>query len=629
MFAILYDYQKTAWRLSTSITILTLLIATLLLTACGGGSSSKSAVGASNPPSAGGTAPTNGGPTLPFSSYAPHWDDIGVFSSANSCGECHKASTDGSNILRAPVSGDDISPIKQWRHSMMANSFSDPYYQAVMQNEVAEFPHLAGFIEDKCLTCHTPMSRTHAHQTGTSLSSENCNLSDGCYRLDNTFNQMHAREGISCTACHQMQETDNDSGKYIISATDRIIYGPQPNPPANPMLNNTQYQLAVSPHISESQFCGGCHDLSTPSININTGSVSSHQFPEQKPYSEWQNSVYSQAGASAKSCQDCHMPEIENYQTALAVRPNGSANSQWPSRDNYSQHSFVGANTYMLSMLQQQREVLGIADSTTVAGFQKQIELSRAFLADGSAELSVSSINYGNNSFNIDVKIDNKSGHKLPTSYPSRRVGLNVIVRDSGGNVLYQSGTPDSNGRLSTDSLHSSDSCTAVQKAANYQLQDCYTPHQNIITNEQQVAVYEAVMADSNGHSNYVLLYGDHYIKDNRIPPIGYTELASNPLFDDATAIAGAAIQDDDFNKAGNGSQGTGSDIVHYQIPSAAHWPLDPADIEVQITLYYQTIRPAFVAALKRDNNLIKHFTDSYQQQPPLPEVIDSLLISP
>ncbi|MEH6558301.1 MAG: hypothetical protein V7708_10915 [Oceanicoccus sp.] len=608
------------------------LVSLLLLIGCGGGSSGSSAAVATPPPvdnSVDGDSSdpidVDDTPILPFSSLDAHWEDIGVFSSASSCSECHKASTDNSNTLREPVSGNDISPEAGWRHSLMANSFSDPYFQAVMQNEVAEFPAIAGFIEDKCLNCHTPMSRTHAHQTGTSLSTDSCSLSDGCYRLQDSLDQMHAREGISCTACHQMQANDNDSGEYVISSTDRIIFGPQENPLAGPMLNNTQYQLEASSHISDSQFCGGCHDLSTPSIDVNTGELSEHKFPEQTPYKEWENSIFSQSGPNAKSCQDCHMPEIDNYQTALAVKRNGETNSQWPIRENYSQHTFVGANIQILSMLQEQREVLGIADVTTVDGFQRQIDLTREFISNNSADLAVDSMSYGNESLNIDVSIHNKSGHKFPSSYPSRRVWLNLIVRDSSGAILFQSGTPGSNGLLDTDSVQGGVSCTQVQKSTDYRVEDCYSAHQNVIESEQQVAVYEAVMADSNGHSNYMLLYGDHYLKDNRIPPVGYTELLDNPLFDKTTAIAGLARQDDDFNKAANGDQGTGRDVVHYQIPWAANWPMNPAEVEVEIILYYQSIRPAFAAALQGDHALITHFADSYRQHPPKPEVIANL----
>lgn len=85
-----------------------------------------------------------------------------------------------------------------------------------------------------------------------------------------------------------------------------------------------------------------------------------------------------------------------------------------------------------------------------------------------------------------------------------------------------------------------------------------------------------------------------------------YTEKLGNPLFNRATTLAGAARLDNDINKAGDGSQHTGSGIVYVQNAWEANWP---ADIHVGATLHYQSIRPVFVAALQRDNKLIKHVT--------------------
>ncbi len=104
--------------------------------------------------------------------------------------------------------GEDISPFFDWKSSVMANAFTDPYFRATMKHETEAFPHLAGFIEDTCLTCHTPMARAHAHQTGVSLEKDaSCGHDKGCYRADQAMADPHAREGISCTACHQITDS--------------------------------------------------------------------------------------------------------------------------------------------------------------------------------------------------------------------------------------------------------------------------------------------------------------------------------------------------------------------------------------------------------------------------------------
>ena len=181
--------------------------------------------------------------------FDPNWGTVGVFTQAETCAECHRASGDQDPgipaVMRYPLQddGEDISPSYQWRHSMMAHAFDDPYYQAAVEDEVSAFPALAGFIEDTCLTCHTPMAHTNAHQTGTDLSDPNvdltCLLPDGCYRFDTASSQNHAREGISCTLCHQIKNDnlgtrDSFSGGFTIAEAGDpeafTIYGPYQNP---------------------------------------------------------------------------------------------------------------------------------------------------------------------------------------------------------------------------------------------------------------------------------------------------------------------------------------------------------------------------------------------------------------
>ncbi|NNF97411.1 MAG: hypothetical protein HKM94_10840, partial [Halobacteria archaeon] len=101
-------------------------------------------------------------------SFDPNWGTAGVFTQAETCRNCHRASSDQDPatpaVMRYPLqdNGEDISPTTQWRHSIMAHAFDDPYFQAKVQEETHIFPALAGFIEDKCLTCHSPMGRTNA-----------------------------------------------------------------------------------------------------------------------------------------------------------------------------------------------------------------------------------------------------------------------------------------------------------------------------------------------------------------------------------------------------------------------------------------------------------------------------------
>jgi hypothetical protein len=566
--------------------------------------------------------------------FNPHWGDVGVFTNAAKCSECHTASTDGSGVMRLPqtAQGADISPAAGWRHSLMAHAWNDPYFQATVEDQVAEFSAYAGNIEDKCLTCHSPMAHTTAHATGQGLSTSDCSLNGSCYRIETAEQDNHAREGVSCTVRHQMRHGGEElnSGNYSIAGEDdenaRIIYGPFSNPRTQPMANNTQYQVARGDYISASEHCGSCHELDTPTFDINTGhpAAPAQKLREQAAYSEWNNSSYADGGADDRSCQDCHTQGPGNYQTPIAIMRSGSANPGWPQREPFSLHSVAGGNTYVLGLLKTWRKELGIADTTTEAGFDQAIASGRASLGRA-ATVALLSPQLNGNELELDVRIENRTGHKLPTGYPSRRMWLHLTVSDATGKVLFESGKPDDRGNLALDAQQLAPACLALAKDESFSNAYCYVPHRNDISDARQVPVYESVMADTNGHIVYSLLYGATYLKDNRIPPAGFSSDGAN--YDVATASVGAALGDSDFNRE-EGRQGSGSDTVHYEIEldKNAAGPLS-----VDVRLWYQSIRPAFLASMSHRGEKTDRLRLMTQQQPPLPELLarQTLVVPP
>ena len=573
---------------------------------------------------------------VPAAAFNPDWGSVGVFSAATACSDCHRASADQDPslpaVMRDPLqdNGADISPYTQWRHSVMAHALDDPYYRATVEDEATVLPALAGFIEDKCLTCHAPMAHTNAHQTGVDLAQDaSCTLPDGCYRLDTAEVQDHAREGTSCTLCHQIRDEglgsdDSFSGGYKIAAAgdtgDFTIYGPYQNPHqggANSMMNRSGYTPVYGQQVTGSAHCATCHTLYTPVIEIDTGTATDGEFLEQGAFLEWQNSVYVTGAREAQECQDCHMPDPAPgaYSTRISVLPDGSVNEIWPERMPFFTHSMVGGNTYLLELLRDYRAALGIEGSTSVDGFNQQISLTRDLLQTATATLAITDVQALNGELEISVRITNHSGHKLPTGFPSRRMWIHLAVTDPSNRLIFASGAPDAAGEISTDTARLAADCMAPVKPPGFDSSACYEPHRDSIDAASQIAIYETALADTNDDITHILLYADHYLKDNRIPPEGFTNNRAD-VIEPQTRPAGIG-NDADFNRDANG-EGSSTDTVHYRVPMTD----TNGRYTVDAQLLYQAIQPAFVHGLSSDTARVNTFKTLYRDNPPTIEAL-------
>ena len=512
------------------------------------------------------------GQTLPTGSTS-------VFEGSGGCATCHTQGGPNTSALQ-DQNGNDVSPATYWRSSMMANSVKDPLWQAKVKAEIESNPHLQAVIEDKCTSCHAPMGNTQAAYNG---------------QEDYTFSEMLidplAKDGVSCSVCHQIQDPqqgggDSFSGHFDIDDS-RTIFGPFTNPVTGPMMNMVNYTPSFSPHIGESEMCATCHTLFTPYVN-DAGEVVG-EAPEQVPYLEWLNSDYPDAGIE---CQTCHMPTRDENIT-LSNRP------QWlGSRNPLHAHEFVGGNIFMLKLMQQFGTELGVTASST--HFDSTISRTLRLLQTHTATLDIQA-NWSaiSDTLEIEVEVENLSGHKFPTAYPSRRAWLELCIENSVGDTVFHSGAWNQDGEIAG-------------------LDAGYEPHHQIIRSEDQVQIYQNIARDVNGEKTYTLLRIAGYLKDNRIPPMGYL---STGIAADSTSIEGLAALDTDFNRNGL-EEGTGRDIVHFMLGG-----LNPG-IEYTITanLNYQTIAPRFVEDLfSYDLPEVTAFQSYYDQMDLSPVSITSI----
>ncbi len=470
------------------------------------------------------------------------------FSGSSACGTCHTDSAPIEAATMIVVEAEvprNVSIGTAWESSIMAQGARDPYWHAIVATELHLYPNLSDEINDKCTRCHAPMANELAKKTGQpiqlfdALDASGAVVAEGYYDADNTndlFN--HAMDGISCTACHQIEDVgfgdkSSMSGGFTIATyseenrSDRPAYGQYADPDAAYMIQQSGFSPQYSLHISTSEMCATCHNLDVDVVDTEGNLVGTH-FAEQTMYTEWKESAFNN-GSPDDTCQGCHMPTLSQ---AVPIANLGSS----VSRDDFAEHTFLGANTIMQTMMDNYSEELGIDPNID---FQSSIIRNREFLKS-SATLELLAQQKTGNGVSFDLKVTNHAGHKLPSGYHSRRAYIHLVITDAAGLVVFESGSMNANGSIN-----------GVDEDAD---PSSWEPHYDVITNANQVQVYQGVTGNSDGVRTHSLLNSFNFLKDNRITPMGFDKNAVNV----DVAVTGGASTDPDFNQ--------GSDTVTYQL---------------------------------------------------------------
>jgi hypothetical protein len=484
-------------------------------------------------PAGGGAARAQGNPHRPAGPVS--------FQTGAECLACH-------NGLTTP-SGEDVSIGVSWRASMMAHSSRDPYWQGAVRREAIDHPEHAAAIEDECSICHMPMTTYPARVAG-GLGKVFSHLPIGRPDTD-----PRAADGVSCTVCHQITDEglgspESFTGGYVLNAASTS--GPQPmfgpfqvdDGGTQVMRSATGLTPTESIHVRRSELCATCHTLFTTALDA--GGRAAGRLPEQVPFLEWRHSSYN----VERSCQDCHMPQV--------AEPTPIASVLGEPREGLSRHTFLGGNFFMLRMLNRYRADLGV--TAPPHELEAAAMATERQLRDSTATLRIAEARRSGPNATFTVVIENLTGHKLPTGYPSRRAWLHVTARDAAGHVLFESGAVDPTG--------------AVAGNANDEDPARYEPHYDEIRSADQVQIYESVMVDANGVPTTGLLQGVRYVKDNRLLPRGFDKSTASA----DVAVHGAAAGDADFQ--------SGGDRVHYAIDVSNA----QGAVTLEAELRYQTI---------------------------------------
>ena len=466
-----------------------------------------------------------------------------AFHTSDRCLACH-------NGLTTP-SGRDVSIGFDWRPSMMANSARDPYWQASVRREGMDHPESKAAIEDACADCHMPIARYEAKLQG--------RLGEVFAHLpfeSNPDKNASAKDGVSCAVCHQIGKEklgthESFNGGFVVDAPqskdDRPEYGPYAieGGQAHIMQSSTGgYRPTQAAHIQDSALCATCHTLYTKSLA--PGGAETGLFPEQMPYLEWLHSDY----PNRYSCQGCHMPEVHEDAPIASVLG--------PLRSGVRQHTFLGANFFVLKLLNLHRDDLSVtAPPPELTGEARR---SVEFLQSQAARVTIRNLEIASSRLDLDVFVENLTGHKLPTAFPSRRAWLHLVVHDRDGRTVFESGALNPDGSIRGDD-NDADPLR-------------FEPHYREIKSEDEVQIYEPILKDPAGQVTTGLAMAVGYLKDNRLLPSGFQKQNA----DKDIAVYGDAAEDPNFTDAG--------DLVRYSIALGDA----PGPFHVDAELWYQPI---------------------------------------
>ncbi len=478
------------------------------------------------------------------------------FQTSDRCLACH-------NGLISP-SGQDVSMGFDWRTSVMANSGIDPYWEASLRRETLDHPQSLAAIQDDCATCHMPIARYHAHLNG---------------RTPDVFAHLPLRpalgavreyaDGVSCAVCHQI--TAANLGTPASYNGGFVVAGPAPggaHPEYGPfqidpglmrvMRSSTSgFQPTQGDQIRSSELCATCHTLITTALGPGGRVIGS--LPEQVPYQEWQHSAF----YNQQSCQSCHMPAIT--ESVPITRILGVL------RDGARHHQFIGGNFLLQRMLARYDSDLELVPSA--AEFSAAAGRTVAFLQSQSARIELATPALRDGRLQVDVTVENLTGHKLPTAYPSRRAWLHLTVRDRAGHTVFESGALRADGSI----VGNPNDADPLR----------FEPHFSGIRSANQVQIYESILKDRNGAVTTGLLNAVGYLKDNRLLPRGFDKGTADPQI----AVHGRALADPQFVG--------GQDRIRYSVAIAGGDAGVGGPYRVDAELLYQPVGYRWATNLK------------------------------
>lgn len=268
----------------------------------------------------------------------------GTFNSSEQCGSCHR------DIFAA------------WKKSAHARAVEDPLFVDAMR----ELSAVQGDVR-VCLQCHAPTVEV---------------------TKDYALEKKISWEGVTCDYCHSISALGTNPASRPVVRPGATKFGPIRD------ATSGEHETAFREYFASSDLCASCHEYTTPAgLHLLT------------TYSDWKASSWA---AQGKSCQSCHMSEVD----ADVVDPKVQRVPKVP----VNLHAMPGGHT-----IDQLNQALSVKARVRRTG----------------ANLS------------MDVDVTNSgAGHTVPTGSAARQIVLEIRVDGSSGKSLTSTRTYE---RLLTD----------------------------------------------------------------------------------------------------------------------------------------------------------------------------------
>ncbi len=369
---------------------------------------------------------------------------------------------------------------REWSVSAHAYAQMSPVFNA-MHSTIFKLTN--GTNGDFCIRCHTPVGM---------------NLKEPEF-MSNIDRHPTSREGVTCIACHRLKNAYGKvSGRLAIVEGDIFdaVFGPTGNEELKRVIESGEYIVntergkagrAIHTNVVKldqmrtSGFCATCHD-----VNLVNG------FRLEEAFSDYKTSPASKRGVT---CQDCHMGKEPGKASGYDIAPAAIVGGKPTKPRRRTNHMFAGPDYSVIhpgifphnsdaSDMATIREWLTYdhkagwgteefednipqdfefpprwtsaddrydARDILAENFKllKEIEVQRKQVLQAGYQLGdviVDRVDQGGIKLKVEVR-SATDGHSVPTGFDAERlVFLQVIVTDSDGKVVFQSGDLDPNG---------------------------------------------------------------------------------------------------------------------------------------------------------------------------------------